>query len=378
MHRVLIYVLYPPPIVAAQMAAAYGYAVQGDALPTGPIPECAAFADVGGFVFALPELNVVAANAGGTYIELETGSDPNYDATGLMRMHVSSCGTKAAGACTDMYSLLGPSAPAQRNFWGTPQPGVAAIASAGVWWRSSDNASVLHRLGDQMAPEVTAAVLSPYWNNSQSSVSFSMDYVLLGAGVLVTENYSVTDTGLVGVSAAVQLYSGAGGRAALRAWLESLWAVAQVDAGAARLAARLAAEDAGEASSVTPLLSLPAGRRTPPPVPVKAAGASTITAFGVSFLALLSDGVNTTSVGVDTTARTVTVALPAGNGQKQTFAVAAPPAAHGYTWAYDPNSPTPQLTRNGHAMLVDVALTGFPAGSMRESIEYSLQAAGSA
>ena len=33
------------------------------------------------------------ASAGGSYIELETGADPNYDATGLMRMHVSNCGT---------------------------------------------------------------------------------------------------------------------------------------------------------------------------------------------------------------------------------------------------------------------------------------------
>lgn len=28
------------------------------------IPECAGFADVGGFVYALPELNKIAANAG--------------------------------------------------------------------------------------------------------------------------------------------------------------------------------------------------------------------------------------------------------------------------------------------------------------------------
>lgn len=63
----------------AQLAAAYGYAQEADAAAgPGGVHECAAFSDVGGFVYALPELHMIAANAGGTYIQIETAADPNY------------------------------------------------------------------------------------------------------------------------------------------------------------------------------------------------------------------------------------------------------------------------------------------------------------
>jgi len=45
-------------------------------------PQCATFADVGGFVFQLPEMRKVIANAGGVYAEIELGADPHYDSTG--------------------------------------------------------------------------------------------------------------------------------------------------------------------------------------------------------------------------------------------------------------------------------------------------------
>ncbi|MCS7192547.1 MAG: hypothetical protein NZ937_06160 [Armatimonadetes bacterium] len=51
------------------------------------IPEGACPADVGGFVVYLPDFHKVIANAGGLYVEIETSADPNYNSTGLLRVH---------------------------------------------------------------------------------------------------------------------------------------------------------------------------------------------------------------------------------------------------------------------------------------------------
>ncbi len=52
------------------------------------IAEGAAFAEVGGFAFAVDGLHKVIGNAGGLYAELEQYADsPTHDATGLTRVH---------------------------------------------------------------------------------------------------------------------------------------------------------------------------------------------------------------------------------------------------------------------------------------------------
>jgi len=51
------------------------------------IPEGACPADVGGFVVHLPDFHKVIANAGGLYVEIDTAADPNYNSTGLLRIH---------------------------------------------------------------------------------------------------------------------------------------------------------------------------------------------------------------------------------------------------------------------------------------------------
>ncbi|MCS7186291.1 MAG: hypothetical protein RMK89_04985 [Armatimonadota bacterium] len=51
------------------------------------IPEGACPADVGGFVVHLPDFHKVIANAGGLYVEIDTAADPNYNSTGLLRVH---------------------------------------------------------------------------------------------------------------------------------------------------------------------------------------------------------------------------------------------------------------------------------------------------
>ena len=62
---------------------AIAWARADDAIAEGPCP-----ADTGGFAFVLqPAFHKVIANAGGTYIEIDTGADAHYNPTGLLRVH---------------------------------------------------------------------------------------------------------------------------------------------------------------------------------------------------------------------------------------------------------------------------------------------------
>lgn len=68
-------------LTAAMLAIAWARA--DDAIAEGPCP-----ADTGGFVVALqPAFHKVIANAGGTYVEIDTGADLHYNPTGLLRIH---------------------------------------------------------------------------------------------------------------------------------------------------------------------------------------------------------------------------------------------------------------------------------------------------
>ena len=68
-------------LTAAMLAIAWQRA--DDAIPEGPCP-----ADTGGFAFALqPAFHKVIANAGGTYVEIDTGADVHYNPTGILRIH---------------------------------------------------------------------------------------------------------------------------------------------------------------------------------------------------------------------------------------------------------------------------------------------------
>ena len=68
-------------LTAAMLAIAWARA--DDTIAEGPCP-----ADTGGFAFALqPAFHKVVANAGGTYVEIDTGADLHYNPTGLLRIH---------------------------------------------------------------------------------------------------------------------------------------------------------------------------------------------------------------------------------------------------------------------------------------------------
>jgi hypothetical protein len=68
---------------AAMLVLAHEQAAKTENVAEGPAP-----ADVGGYVLDVRErFNKVFANAGGTYVELDTAADPHYNATGLLRVH---------------------------------------------------------------------------------------------------------------------------------------------------------------------------------------------------------------------------------------------------------------------------------------------------
>jgi hypothetical protein len=68
-------------LAAAMLAIAWTRA--DDRIAAAPCP-----AVIGGFAFALqPAFHKVVANAGGTYLEIDTGADAHYNPTGLLRLH---------------------------------------------------------------------------------------------------------------------------------------------------------------------------------------------------------------------------------------------------------------------------------------------------
>jgi hypothetical protein len=68
-------------LAAAMLAMAWARA--DDRIREAPCP-----ADIGGFAFAIqPAFHKVVANAGGTYLEFDTGADLHYNPTGLIRLH---------------------------------------------------------------------------------------------------------------------------------------------------------------------------------------------------------------------------------------------------------------------------------------------------
>jgi len=183
---------------ASQLATAYVFADPND-----DIPECATFADVGGYVVQLQDMNAIVANAGGTYVEIETAADPHYDSTGAHRFHVNNCGTQPAGSCIATHPALGPTAGPQQELGGI---------SAGVWWSTSaDKPGVIHRLGNQSFQDVSDVVLTVDPASSPGTVAFTVTYYLFAQGVRVVEAYNVSAGGTVTVTASAQLTPAANG-----------------------------------------------------------------------------------------------------------------------------------------------------------------------
>ena len=187
---------------ASWLALAFEYAAEG-------VPECSAIADVGGAAWAVenPNMRKVYASVGGTYVELITGADPNFDATGFNRFHFDRCDAGGGGgtaAPCRLNGLLGPSqAPGiSGNFAGERQNGgappfVGGLATGVVWALTSDAPGAPRRsLANHTFATVLAAVTRAAPTNSPAAgVAFTTQYVLWSDGLLVTETYWLPASG---------------------------------------------------------------------------------------------------------------------------------------------------------------------------------------
>ncbi len=150
-------------LVASMLATAWLFA--DDQIPEGACP-----ADVGGFVVHLPDFHKVIANAGGMYVEVDTAADPNYNSTGLLRVHRKG-----------VDPLVGPSDGAAIK----DEP-----LAIGIAWREGDRWLPLAGLGQQQIArtEVTVHEQTPH------QVAFTIRYEMNRDGRVkaVIETYEVT------------------------------------------------------------------------------------------------------------------------------------------------------------------------------------------
>lgn len=158
------------------LAIAYDHAA-----PTENIPERPAPAEVGGFVFTIAPLHKVFANAGGTYIEIDTSADHHYDATGLIRVH-----------SLGLSPQLGPSDsvidhPAYRV---PKHPATSVATGIGVSWH--DPQGRWRRLGELGPADISRCQLGNV-SESPDRVSFTLTYQgrLFGVSTII-EHYTVT------------------------------------------------------------------------------------------------------------------------------------------------------------------------------------------
>ena len=280
------------------LALAYEYADDS-------IPECAAIADVGGAAVAIenPNMRKVYASVAGTYVELNTGADPEFDATGFNRYHYDACGMVGHRSTCRLKGLLGPSAAPgisgnagvslnARN--GAPLGG---LATGLVWAFETDAPEAPRR---SLANFNFSAILgvitrSPATNSPTAGVAFETQYIMWADGILVTESYFLPPSG--GVVNVTSSISFPGERA-----LFTLLADAAVDAAHTR------AEDASLQRTVFSPPQNPAAAAAVSArdfaafraaLPAAAApSVSRLRSFGVSFPVMVFDGTTNYTVAL--------------------------------------------------------------------------------
>jgi hypothetical protein len=164
----------------AMLAMAYEYAAPSEDVSESPAPT-----DTGGFVFQIADTNIhkVFANAGGTYVELETTGDQQHDATGLIRVHRKGISPQ-----------LGPSDNLLTGaVYNSPNPS-PTTTGIGVSWQ--DSSSTWHTLGEMGSTNIAAVTVTPILQ-SPSRVAFDVTYSGTMSGVTtITEHYNVTPGGV--------------------------------------------------------------------------------------------------------------------------------------------------------------------------------------
>ncbi len=148
---------------------------------TAGLSERAAPADVGGFAFEIAPLHKIFANAGGTYVEIDTAADHHYDATGLIRVHMPGISPQ-----------LGPSDSlvSQPSYRISGDKAARITSGIGVSWRGRDG--MWHRLGELSRSQIQKSGVA----NVQATpgrVTFDVVYEGQFFGVTrITESYIVT------------------------------------------------------------------------------------------------------------------------------------------------------------------------------------------
>lgn len=149
----------------AVLAIAYEHSLAAAGIEEAPAP-----AEIGGFVLDLREhFHKVVANAAGSYVEIDTSGVPEYDPTGLLRIHF-----------LDLREQVGPGDGLVSGLSGT-------TAAIGVAWRSSDGH--WRRLAEFQKSRIEAPALEVL-SEREAQVSFRLTYRgnLDGADA-VTEQY---------------------------------------------------------------------------------------------------------------------------------------------------------------------------------------------
>ncbi len=155
----------------SMLAIAYEHAATTEHVAEKPAP-----ADMGGYVLDLQDLHKVVANAGGTYVEVETNGDHKYDATGLIRVHFAGHSPQLGPS----DSLL--SSPSYVVPAGSPVPPTTGI---GVAWKDDNGA--WKYLGALTASEVQNVTVIP-GEQTTNRVTFTVRYEgVLGGGVTAVE-----------------------------------------------------------------------------------------------------------------------------------------------------------------------------------------------
>ncbi len=317
------------------------------------------------------------AGISGTYLEIITGADFHFDATGLNRFHFDRCDAAGGGggAPCKLSGLLGPSqAPGiEGNFaageGGNDSPFSGGLATGLVWALASDAPGAPRRsLANQSYESVLAAVTRTAPDNSPANgVAFTTQYVLWRDGLLVTEAYALPAAGgVVNVTASIA-FPGEGALLALLA-RAAAEAAAEAGAGLPRTVFFSPPGDAAAAAAVRagdlPALRAAAPRAAAPPPALRS--------FGVSFPVMRFDGTTNYTVAPPGAWQADALLVqppsrpPPGEGALA-FRV-APPASHALTWTFASDTLAP--SRNG---LLSPAYAELVPQSNSPSISYSLE-----
>ncbi|MBC8104168.1 MAG: hypothetical protein H7Z41_16460 [Cytophagales bacterium] len=163
-------------LAMSMLAIAYEHAETTEGMAELPAPS-----DIGGYVVQTPRLNKVFANAGGSYVEIETAGDHDYDATGLIRVHF-------AGHSPQIGSDSVLKVPSYVIPIGSAAPLTTGI---GVSWLGAD--SVWRHQGELTPAQITGTTVTPT-ETVAGKVRFSVTYSgTFGGGVSsIVEQYELT------------------------------------------------------------------------------------------------------------------------------------------------------------------------------------------